>query len=121
MAHSVLISCTLALHSLAGRTVAVADAHVVLLFEVVAWLTLALAVAGSRARRLLDHIVPTNSTSQAFADVIPELGEGTGRTRCALALVSGRAAIAQIRSWRAAVTLDWLSSDWVLELEGLGW
>lgn len=92
VAHCVLTSCTCALHSLPGRTLAVADAHVVVLIVVVARFALALAVAVGRARRLYHHVVAADSTSQAFTDVVPQGGEGTGRTRFALALVRRGAA-----------------------------
>lgn len=66
---------TFSQHFLAGRTLAVAEAHVVLLLVVVSLFTLALTVAVRAARHLLHLVLAAHSAAQALGDVVPQLRE----------------------------------------------
>lgn len=104
VAHSVLISCTLSQHPLSGWTLAVEEAHVVILLVVISLFTLALAVSLRAARRLLHLVLAARPAAQALADVVPQLRERPLRTRRALAFVRRRAACLHKGSRGAHIT-----------------
>lgn len=105
-------------HPLPGRTLAVADARVVVLFEVVARLALALAVPGGRALALHHLVASAHGAAQALGDVVPHLRVGALRTRGAVALLRGRAASAHVAPRRTAVTRHGHAGRWVRVFEG---
>ena len=109
---------TLGQHLLSGRTLAVSEAHVVLLPVVVSLFALTPTVAVRGARRLHHLLLAAHPAAQTLPDVVPQLREGARRTRRALALARRRAARPQEGPGGAAVTHHRGAGERVRVLEG---